>query len=187
MMPTGQVIYDIVRDGLSRRNQTIVIFTSAAIALAFFLQICLQRPFQASLLLVYLCLASVPLAIVYGHNRLLTNYLSGFCAVTEGPIEGLYETTVHNTDRTADRLNRFRVAGRRFQIYPARGPGFGALSGDEGPLWEGLKVSIHHLGDDIARLEVFPESSPGPRSLERLTIGEAIRRELDDGKPGSKG
>jgi hypothetical protein len=82
--------------------------------------------------------------------RLLSALHGGRCEVVEGEV-----TEFHPMPRGGHDQETFVVDGRRFAYSDfIMTPGFRHARSRGGPIGPGLRVRIHHLGNDIARLEV---------------------------------
>jgi len=83
--------------------------------------------------------------------------------VTEGPVTDFKSATVGGR-----KVEEFRVNGILFQYNPAdlSNPGYKRVSGDTGPIKEGIAVRIHYYHDDnrnqniILRLEIAQTPNP---------------------------
>jgi hypothetical protein len=74
----------------------------------------------------------------------------GNCGVVTGEV-----TQFHPMPETGHDKESFVVDGRRFEYSDfIVSPGFNNTSSHGGPIREGLKVRIHHSGNDILRLEI---------------------------------
>lgn len=87
-----------------------------------------------------------------GYVQLASDLREGRCEVVEGEV-----TEFHPMPFSGHQKESFVVAGRRFEYSDFEiTPGFNTTTSHGGPIHAGLRVRIHHAGNDIARLEVAP-------------------------------
>lgn len=85
-----------------------------------------------------------------GYSSLATALRSGRCQIVEGHV-----TQFRPMPKEGHALESFVVDGKRFEYSDfILTPGFNNTSSHGGPIREGLRVRIHYLGSDIARLEI---------------------------------
>jgi hypothetical protein len=85
--------------------------------------------------------------LVSNHFKLTSALREGRCQVAEGTV-----TEFHAVD---EKREWFVVNGTRFEYSDfSVGSGFNNMAMYGGPIHEGLHVRIHHLGNDIVKLEV---------------------------------
>jgi hypothetical protein len=84
------------------------------------------------------------------YSRLASDLRAGRCEVTEGVV-----TTFHPMPYGGHQMESFVVSGRRFEYsdYVVTA-GFNNTASHGGPIQQGVRVRIHHRGNDIARLEI---------------------------------
>jgi hypothetical protein len=89
-------------------------------------------------------------ATLGGHARLARALNAGRCEIAEGEV-----TDFHPMPYGGHEEESFVVAGRHFHYsdYVVT-PGFRRSLSHNGPIHAGAQVRIHHLGNDIARLEI---------------------------------
>jgi hypothetical protein len=94
-------------------------------------------------------------------SELVAAYRAGRCDVVEGVV-----TQFHPMPPTGHDVESFVVAGKRFRYsdYIHRA-GFNQTSSHGGPIHEGVRVRIHYLGEDIAKLEIADDQASN-KSLE---------------------
>jgi hypothetical protein len=91
-----------------------------------------------------------------GYSSLASALREGRCEVVTGEV-----TQFHPMPATGHDTERFVVSGRHFKYSDyIVSPGFNNTSSHGGPIREGLSVRIHHVGNDIARLEVANDLPP---------------------------
>jgi hypothetical protein len=85
-----------------------------------------------------------------GHARLARALKQGRCEIAEGEV-----TDFHPMPYGGHEEESFVVVGRRFHYsdYLVT-PGFRRSLSHQGPIHAGARVRIHHVGNDIARLEI---------------------------------
>lgn len=93
----------------------------------------------------------VTFAVTAGDYSSLASALrEGRCEVITGEV-----TQFRTMPGSEHYTERFAVDGHHFKYSDSIvSPGFNNTSSHGGPIREGLKVRIHHAGNDIARLEV---------------------------------
>ncbi|MEY2557636.1 MAG: hypothetical protein QOE34_1061 [Verrucomicrobiota bacterium] len=83
-------------------------------------------------------------------SELAAAYRAGKCEVVEGTVTQFHPMPAREHDSES-----FVVAGRRFHYSDySMTAGFHQSVQHGGPMREGLQVRIHHLGNDIAKLEI---------------------------------
>jgi hypothetical protein len=89
-------------------------------------------------------------SLLAGYSSLASALRSGRCQVAEGEI-----TQFHPMPAQGHEWESFVVGSKRFEYSDfVLSPGFHNTSSHGGPIREGLRVRIHYLGNDIARLEI---------------------------------
>ena len=84
------------------------------------------------------------------YERLSSALRSGRCQVTEGSV-----TDFHPKPYNGGQNEWFVVNGERFKYTDNNvTAGFNQTASHGGPIRQGIQVRIHHVGDEIARLEV---------------------------------
>jgi hypothetical protein len=97
---------------------------------------------------LWLTLALV--AVLGGSARLAGALEEGRCAVVEGEVADFVPAPYQG-----HAMESFTVAGQRFEYSDyVISPGFHQSASHGGPIRAGRRVRIHHVGNDIARLEV---------------------------------
>lgn len=85
-----------------------------------------------------------------GYSKLATALREGRCEVTEGVVSAF-----HPMPYGGHEMEWFEVNDKRFEYSDfVVTAGFNNTASHGGPIYEGLQVRIHHIGNDIARLEV---------------------------------
>ena len=106
----------------------------------------------------YVCLGIAIFVTVVAFAGTAGNYLSLASALREGRCEVVTSevTQFHPMPASGRRATkRFVVGGRQFKYSDyIVSAGFNNTSSHGGPIREGLSVRIHHVGNNIARLEV---------------------------------
>jgi hypothetical protein len=89
------------------------------------------------------------------YRRLAAALRDGTCEVVEGEVTQFHAMIPSNVRRHVRDQDSFNVGGHHFQYSDKSiGAGFHQISAEGGPLHDGLRVRIHCLGNDIARLEI---------------------------------
>ena len=84
------------------------------------------------------------------YERLASAFREGRCEVTEGVVSDF-----HPMPHSGHEMEWFVVGGKRFQYSDfILSAGFNNTASHGGPIHKDLQVRVHHLGNDIARLEV---------------------------------
>lgn len=90
------------------------------------------------------------LGTLAGYWGLASALRDGRCEVVEGVVSDF-----HPMPRGGHSTESFVVEGRRFEYSDFNlSAGFNNAASHGGPIRNGVRVRIHHLGNDIARLEV---------------------------------
>ena len=150
------VVFDVAQSGY--RQWTFVIVGLGLMALAGRL-VTIQRKLPTQLHLApahkwfgFLSFwALIVLVATFGdYVRLVWDLRTGRCQVTEGIV-----TDFHPSPYTARGKDWFTVDGQRFEYADnIATAGFNQTESHGGPVHQGLQVRIHHVGNEIARLEV---------------------------------
>lgn len=84
------------------------------------------------------------------YSRLASAFREGRCEVTEGVVSDF-----HPMPHSGHEMEWFVVGGKRFQYSDyIVSAGFNNTASHGGPIRKDLQVRVHHLGNDIARLEI---------------------------------
>lgn len=158
MLATYRVVFDITKDA---RPDDIAggWFTAALLLAAGIVLFVVRRKLPAILRLLFpaLVIAFGVLGVVgllfrtaAQPSELAAAYRAGKCEVVEGVVTQFHPMPAREHDSES-----FVVAGKRFHYSDySMTAGFHQSVQHGGPIREGLRVRIHRLGNDIAKLEI---------------------------------
>jgi len=153
-----RVVFDITKDArpddiAQGRLVVLLVLVTGALLFMFRRQLPpVLRVVLPTLFTLFGCLGVVALIFrsVLQPSELAAAYRAGKCEIVEGMVTQFHPMPAREHDSES-----FVVAGKRFHYSDySMTAGFHQSIQHGGPIREGLKVRIHHLGNDIAKLEI---------------------------------
>jgi hypothetical protein len=155
-----RVVFDVTQDPNANLTRTIWWIALSLMALGILLLAFRRRlpqpPIIIPALLAFLGLIGTIVLTVRRHSDLAEALRSGRCQVTEGIV-----TEFHPMPAGGHAFESFSVSGKHFQYSDwIITPGLHQSSTYGGPIREGMRVRIHHLDNDIAKVESAEDAPP---------------------------